>query len=89
MHAHEPPSAMPRCLQMAALISSDPFTMHGVVPQSWIKYLPTRSLKQKKGRGVWYEHGLWVVITKPVCAAWRLKLMELWSNQPGGGTVER
>ena len=28
---------------MAALISSEPFTMHGVVPQSWMKYLPTRS----------------------------------------------
>lgn len=45
---HAPPSLMPRCFSMDALISSLPLTMHGVVPHSWMKYLPTRSLRGDK-----------------------------------------
>ena len=48
--AHAPPSLMFKCFSMAALISSLPLTMHGVVPQSWMKYLPTRSLHPEGGR---------------------------------------
>ena len=36
---------------MVARISSAPFTMQGVVPQSWMNHLPTFSLQiQKEGR---------------------------------------
>lgn len=36
-----PPLLMPAKSSMVFLISSDPHTMHGVVPQSWMKNLPT------------------------------------------------
>ena len=35
------PFLMPRWSQMVCLISSEPHAMHGVVPQSWMKYVPT------------------------------------------------
>ena len=49
---HVPPSSMPRCSQIVFLISSLPHTMHGVVPHSWIKYLPTLVLRIR-WRGLW------------------------------------
>lgn len=39
-----PPSLMPRCFSIVSRISSAPFTMQGVVPQSWMNHLPTFSL---------------------------------------------
>lgn len=36
---------------MVARISSAPFTMHGVVPHSWMNHLPTFSLHEH-GKGI-------------------------------------
>eukprot|EP00975_Prorocentrum_lima_P001907 414739-Prorocentrum_lima.AAC.1 len=37
------PSLMPQKSSIVFLISSEPQTMQGVVPHSWMKYLPTGS----------------------------------------------
>lgn len=49
---YSPPSLMPQCFSIVARISSAPFTMQGVVPQSWMNHFPTFSLHVRNER-VW------------------------------------